>query len=208
MDAVPEAPRFHSQMRLLLRERVIETARELVCTEGWGAVNMSRVAKEVGVSRPVLYKEIGTKQELADLVIRAELESFLIGIAGSLAEHPEDVIAGLNAAVDFTLRTGSDNELLKAVLSGRSTANVELLPTLMTDPEPVLGRALDAVGAAVRARYGLTYLSDDELAARTEIVIRLTLSHLFQPIGPVERAVAQVAATLRALFATVGSPAP
>ncbi|MEV0342889.1 TetR family transcriptional regulator [Nocardia sp. NPDC050713] len=204
---MPEAPRFQSQMRLLLRERVIETARELVCTEGWGAVNMSRVAKEVGVSRPVLYKEIGTKQDLADLVLQQELETFLVGIADSLAEHPADVTAGLTAAVDFTLRTGSDNALLKAVLSGRSTANTELLPTLMTDPEPILGRALDAVGAAVRARYELADLSEDELTTRTEIVIRLTLSHLFQPLGPVERAVAQVAAVLRALFAPVGAPA-
>ncbi|MGV9617175.1 TetR family transcriptional regulator [Nocardia xishanensis] len=204
---MPEAPSFHTRMRLLLRERVIETARELVCTEGWGAVNMSRVAKEVGVSRPVLYKEVGTKQDLADLVIRHELETFLVGIDDSLAGHPGDVIAGLTAAVDYTLRAASDNALLKAVLSGRSTANAELLPTLMTDPEPVLGRALGAVGAAVRARYELADLSEDELAARTETVIRLTLSHLFQPLGPVERAVAQVAAALRALFAPIGAPA-
>ncbi|MEU2256070.1 TetR family transcriptional regulator [Nocardia xishanensis] len=204
---MPEAPSFHTRMRLLLRERVIETARELVCNEGWGAVNMSRVAKEVGVSRPVLYKEVGTKQDLADLVIRHELETFLVGIDDSLAAHPDDVIAGLTAAVDYTLRAASDNALLKAVLSGRSTANTELLPTLMTDPEPVLGRALGAVGAAVRARYELADLSEDELATRTEIVIRLTLSHLFQPLGPVERAVAQVAAALRALFAPIGAPA-
>ncbi|MEV6388055.1 TetR family transcriptional regulator [Nocardia xishanensis] len=204
---MPEAPSFHTRMRLLLRERVIETARELVCNEGWGAVNMSRVAKEVGVSRPVLYKEVGTKQDLADLVIRHELETFLVGIDDSLAAHPGDVIAGLTAAVDYTLRAASDNALLKAVLSGRSTANTELLPTLMTDPEPVLGRALGAVGAAVRARYELADLSEDELATRTEIVIRLTLSHLFQPLGPVERAVAQVAAALRALFAPIGAPA-
>ncbi|WP_431966714.1 TetR family transcriptional regulator [Nocardia sp. bgisy134] len=200
---MPEASSFHTRMRLLLRERVIETARELVCTEGWGAVNMSRVAKEVGVSRPVLYKEIGTKQDLADLVIRHELETFLVGIDDSLAAHSDDVIAGLTAAVGYTLRTGSDNELLGAVLSGRSPANAALLPTLMTEPEPVLGRALGAVTGAVRARYALAELSDDELATRIETVIRLTLSHLFQPLGPVERAVGQIGSALGALFTPV-----
>ncbi|MEV0029440.1 TetR family transcriptional regulator [Nocardia sp. NPDC050793] len=199
---MPEA-RFHTRMRLLLRERVIETVRELVCTEGWGAVNMSRVAKEVGVSRPVLYKEVGTKQDLADLVIRHELETFLVGIDDSLAGHPEDVIAGLTAAVTYTLRAASGNALLGAVLSGRSTTNTALLPTLMTDPEPVLGRALGAVTGAVRARYELAGLSDDELAARIETAIRLTLSHLFQPLGPVERAVGQITSALGALFAPV-----
>lgn len=189
-------------MRQLLRERVIATAREVVCAEGWGAVNMSRLAKEVGVSRPVLYNEIGTKQDLADVVIRHEVETFLVGIAESLADHPDDVIAGLTGAVEFTLRGGADNPLLAAVLSGRSD-DAALLPTLMTDPDPVLGRALAAVTAAVRAQYGLDDLSDDELASKTEIIIRLTLSHLFQPLGPIDRAARQIAVVVACVFMPV-----
>lgn len=194
------APNFQSEMRLLLRERVIETARRLVCTEGWGAVNMSRVAKEVGVSRPVLYKEIGTKQELADVVIAHEVDTFLVGIAENLAAHPDDVIAGVLAAIDFTLRTGADNVLLKAVLSGRSAPDTALLPALMTEPEPVLGRAIAAVTAAIRDRYGMAGVSDAELAPVAETVVRLALSHLFQPTGPVEAALAQIRVVAVGLF--------
>ncbi len=160
---VATAPNFQSDMRRLLRERVIETARGLVCTEVWGAVNMSRVAKEVGVSRPVLYKEIGTKQDLADVVIANEVDVFLVGIAEKLAAHPDDVIAGLLAAVEFTLRSGADNMLLKAVLSGRSAPDTALLPALMTEPEPVLGRAIAAVTATVRAQYDLASVGDEEM---------------------------------------------
>lgn len=194
------APNFQTEMRQLLRERVIETARRLVVTEGWGGVNMSRVAKEVGVSRPVLYKEFGSKQDLADVVIRQEVDGFLIGVAASLAAHADDLVAGLNAAVEFTLRTGADNTLLKAVLSGRSEADTSLLPTIMTEPEPVLGRAVGAVTAAVRAQYGVESLSDDELAARTEILVRLALSHLFQPIGLIERALDQIGLVIVSIF--------
>jgi AcrR family transcriptional regulator len=186
---VADTPNFHSEMRQLLRTRIIDTARELVCTEGWGAVNMSRVAKEVGVSRPVLYKEIGTRQELADVVIAHELETFFVGITAALAEHPGDLVAGLTHAADYTLRTGADNTLLKAVLSGRSTADTSLLPALTTEPEPVLGRALVAVTAAVRAQYGP---APDELDTVIEAVVRLSLSHLFQPTGPIDRAVHQI----------------
>ncbi|MFI1914111.1 TetR family transcriptional regulator [Nocardia sp. NPDC020380] len=195
-----EAPNFQNEMRLLLRERVIETARRIVCTEGWGAVNMSRVAKEVGVSRPVLYKEIGKREDLAEVVIRQEVDTFLVGIAASLAAHPDDVLAGLTSAVDYTLRTGADNILLKAVLSGRSATDTELLPTLMTEPEPVLGRAITAVTAAVRAQYGLTGVSDAELGSRAETVVRLALSHLFQPTGPLEGAVDQIDLVVVSLF--------
>ncbi|RDI50544.1 TetR family transcriptional regulator [Nocardia mexicana] len=194
-------------MRQLLRERVIDTARRLVCTEGWGAVNMSRMAKEVGVSRPVLYKEIGTKQELAEAVIRHELEGFLVGIADSLAAHPGDAVAGMTRAVEYALRAGADNALLKAVLAGRTATDTTLLPVLMTEPEPLLGRAIAAVTAAVRAQYGMDALTDDDLDARLETVVRLALSHIFQPTGTAERAVGQIGFVIGGLFGGESSAA-
>ncbi|NEW37879.1 TetR/AcrR family transcriptional regulator [Nocardia cyriacigeorgica] len=188
-------------MRQVLRARVIDTARNLVCTEGWGAVNMSRVAKEVGVSRPVLYKEIGTKQDLADVVIANELDTFLTGIADTIATQADDVIDGLTAAVEYTLRTGADNALLKAVLAGRSSADTSLLPVLMTEPEPVLGRAIPALTAVVRNQYGLHDIADDDLDTMVEAVVRLALSHLFQPTGPIDRAVTQIGLVITSIFA-------
>lgn len=49
---VVEAPNFQSEMRQLLRDRIIDAGRRILVTEGWGAVNMSRLAKEVGVVSP------------------------------------------------------------------------------------------------------------------------------------------------------------
>ncbi|WP_327152276.1 TetR family transcriptional regulator [Nocardia sp. NBC_01329] len=194
-------PNFQNDMRRLLRERVIDTARRLVCTEGWGAVNMSRVAKEVGVSRPVLYKEIGTKQDLAEVVIANELETFLAGVTETVAAQPGDLLAGVTAAAEYTLRTAADNTLLKVVLAGRSGADTTLLPTLMTEPEPVLGRATAAFTAILNARYRLESFSEAELGTRVEAVVRLVLSHLFQPAGTIDRAVAQIVLVAEPLFA-------
>ncbi|WP_328290548.1 TetR family transcriptional regulator [Nocardia aurantiaca] len=187
-----EAPSFQTEMRQLLRGRIVEAGRRIVITEGWGAVNMSRLAKEVGVSRPVLYKEFANKHELAEVVIRQEVDEFLVGIAESLAAYPSDVAAGMTQAVEFTLRTGADNTLLKAVLAGRSATDTTLLPVLMTETEPVLGRAITAVSAAIRTQYGLNGMDDDELTSMTEVLVRLALSHLFQPTGPIDRAVGQI----------------
>lgn len=197
---VAESPNFQSEMRQLLRDRMLDAARTMVVTEGWGAVNMSRVAKEVGVSRPVLYKEIGTKQALADALIERETDIYLTGIAETFAEHPTDPLAGITAAAEYTLRTAGDNTLIKAVLSARQDADTALLPALVSDPEPVLGRAVAALTTAVRDRYRLAELSDDELTSIVEIMVRLTLSHLFQPTGSVDRAVAQIGAVLAGVF--------
>ncbi|MFE7724070.1 TetR/AcrR family transcriptional regulator [Nocardia rhizosphaerihabitans] len=191
-----ESPNFQAEMRQLLRDRMLDAARTMVVTEGWGAVNMSRVAKEVGISRPVLYKEIGTKQALADALIERELGIYLAGIAETLAEYPADMIAGMTAAADYALRNAGDNTLIKAVLSARSEGDTALLPALMSDPEPVLGRAVAALTGTVRELHLLAELSDEELTSVVEIMVRLTLSHLFQPTGSVDRAVAQIGRVL------------
>jgi hypothetical protein len=90
--------------------------------------------------------------------------------------------------------------LLKAVLSGRSAPDTALLPALMTEPEPVLGRAIAAVTATVRAQYDLASVGDEELGSVAETVVRLALSHLFQPTGPVERALEQIRVVAVGLF--------
>ncbi|MGW6422938.1 TetR family transcriptional regulator [Nocardia sp. NPDC055053] len=191
-----ESPNFQAEMRQLLRDRMLDAARTMVVTEGWGAVNMSRVAKEVGISRPVLYKEIGTKQALADALIERELGVYLAGIAETLAAHPADMIAGMTAAADYALRNAGDNTLIKAVLAARGEGDTALLPALMSEPEPVLGRAVAALTGTVRELHLLAELSDEELTSVVEIMVRLTLSHLFQPTGSVDRAVTQIGRVL------------
>ncbi|MFI1234894.1 TetR family transcriptional regulator [Nocardia salmonicida] len=198
-----EPPNFQAEMRQLLRDRMIDAARTMVVTEGWGAVNMSRVAKEVGISRPVLYKEIGTKQALADALIERETGIYLTGIAETLAEHPADALAGMTAAAEYTLRTAGDNTLIKAVLSARQDGDTALLPALVSDPEPVLGRAVAALTATVREQYEFAAMTDDELISIVEIMVRLTLSHLFQPTGSADRAVAQIGAVLSGVMPAV-----
>jgi hypothetical protein len=92
-------------------------------------------------------------------------------------------------------RAAADNPLLKAVLSAAHGGTQDLLPLLAVQAEPVLERALDAVLQEARARYaglGLTRLPD-----LIEIVVRLTLSHLMQPSGPVEQAAGQAAWVVR-----------
>ncbi len=199
-DVVAESPNFQTEMRQLLRDRMLDAARTMVCTDGWSAVNMSRVAKEVGISRPVLYKEIGTKAELADALIARETGIYLAGITETLAAHPDDRLAGITAAAEYTLRNAGDNTLLKAVLSGRNEGDTALLPALVSDPEPVLGRAVAAMTVAVRAQYGFTELGDEELASIVEILVRLILSHLFQPTGSVERAIGQIGTVLAGIL--------
>lgn len=187
---------FRAEMREILRQRVLDVAVALICTDGWGAVTMSRIAERVGVHRQSLYTEIGTKQALGEAVVARETELFLDGVDERLRAHA-DPVAGLTAAAEFALAAAADNPLIKTIIAGASGHDGDLLPLLASRTEPVLQRAIDAVTAQVRDCHGESIGDDSD--ALVEIIVRLTLSHLVQPTNPVDSAVAQIRSVIVAL---------
>lgn len=181
---------FHAEVRALLRDRLLDAAFELTCSDGWRTVTMGRIAERVGVSRKSVYNEIGTKTALGEALVARETERFLDGVSAELRAHPDDPDRGLPAATEHVLRTAADNPLVKAVVLGAPAGNNDLLPLLTTRPDPVLQPALDHIQTEAAALY--PDLDPDTLTWLIEVFVRLTLSHLTQPTGPVEVAVAQI----------------
>jgi AcrR family transcriptional regulator len=189
---MPESRGFYAQVRHALRERVLDVTAAMICADGWHAVTMARVADEVGVSRQSVYNEIGGKTELGEAVIARETDRVLAGVAERLRAHGPDATAGIPDAAGYVLRTSADNPLIKAILLGAHGGDTSLLPLLAIRPEPVLGRAVAAVRTQARALYGGLPLPAGTIDQLSEVVVRLTLSHLMQPTGPIDEAVAQI----------------
>jgi AcrR family transcriptional regulator len=194
-------PSFTSTVRSLLRERLLAAAAELTCADGWAAVTMGKVAAKVGVSRQTVYKELGAKPQLAEALMLRETDEFVAGVANVLAEHSEDAVEGITAALRYTLEAAADNPLFKTVLSGPYGGHGDLLPLLTNESGPVLARAVDAVTPMLVRGYPDVPLTAREWSIATEAFVRLLLSHLVQPTTAVDRAVEQmrwvVARTLR-----------
>ncbi len=201
------APNFQAEVRQLLRDRVLDAAYELVCAEGWRAVNMSQIAAMVGISRQVLYKEIGAKQALGAALVQRETDRFITGVISAMRAHPDDAAAGLAAGAAFTLRAGGDDALVKANLNRARDAEVGLTPLLTMGPRPIWAGAMDVVAAAVREFYDLPDAIDRQLNSIIEVDFRLTFSHMLQPMSTVDEAVQQISTTLRALFDAATAPA-
>ena len=199
-----ESQGFYEQMRGVLRERLLDATVVLICTDGWSAVTMGRVADAVGISRQSVYKEIGSKTALGEAVVARETETVLAGVIGELRAHGTDAASGIPAAAEYVLRTGADNPLVKAILVGAAGGD-ELLQLLAVRPDAVLGRAIAVVRDEARARYGTLGLTADTLDQLSEIVVRLTLSHLMQPTSPIEQAVAQVRTLIQAALAAAST---
>jgi AcrR family transcriptional regulator len=190
--SMTESRGFYTQMRDVLRERLLDATSELICSDGWNAVTMTRVADQVGISRQSVYKEIGSKTALAEAVVARQTDRVLAGVIERLRSHGANAAAGIPAAATYVLRAGADNPLIKAILVGAHGGDADLLPLLATRSDPVLGRAIAAVRLEARTLYSELPLAPQTLDRLSEVVVRLTLSHLVQPTGPIEEAIAQI----------------
>ncbi|MFJ1751634.1 TetR family transcriptional regulator [Kitasatospora sp. NPDC088134] len=178
-------------VRSLLRERLLDTAGELVAAEGFDRLRMTQVAAVAGVSRQTVYNEFGSKDALGEALFGRELERCLLGIRQHLDAHRADPRAAAEAAALFTLRLAGGNPLARAMLTAARDGEDGLLAHLTTRAEPVFETAsamLDAYAAEVWPA-----IDPDSRALAADTVVRLTASHVVQGAATPEDSARRIA---------------
>ncbi|WP_372666605.1 TetR/AcrR family transcriptional regulator [Amycolatopsis kentuckyensis] len=174
------------------REKLLAVAADVIEADGWAAVTMGKLAARVGVSRQTVYNELGSKAELAKALMLRETDRFVERVTDDVAAHPDDPVEGVTAAFRHTLEAARANPLLEIALGVQQGGRDDFLPLLTSQPEAVLGRAVDAVAAVFAGAYPRVRLTASEWAVAVEAFMRLLLSHLVQPSGSAEHAVGQM----------------
>ncbi|MFI5588204.1 TetR family transcriptional regulator [Amycolatopsis sp. NPDC051758] len=174
------------------REKLLVAAAEVIHADGWAAVTMGKLAARVGVSRQTVYNELGSKTELAKALMLRETDRFVERVDADVAAHPGRPVDGVTAAFRHTLEAARANPLLEIALGGAQGGRDDFLPLLTSQPEAVLGRAVDAVAAVFAGAYPEVRLTPSEWAVAVEAFMRLLLSHLVQPSGSAEHASGQM----------------
>lgn len=164
-----------------MHERVVAAAAELTLEVGWAGVTMGKLADRVGVSRQTVYNEVGSKPQLAEEMVLAELATFLSVVDAAFDRQPADLVEAIRAASRDVLELARSNALLQAVVSRSYGAETELLPLLTTRNDALVLAATEAVRARVTA-YPID-LDDGHLDAAIDMVVRLVLSHVVHPHG-------------------------
>jgi hypothetical protein len=158
-----------------------------------------------------VYKQIASKTALGEAVIARETDRVLAGVTGQLRTHADPVDA-ITAAAGYVLDAAAPSPLVKALLTDPRSEAPDLLPLVTTRPELVMGRAIAVVGAAAQERFSGLPIDRPTIARVSEIIVRLTFSHLIQPTGPTGEALAQIRLLTEAILAghlTAGAgPAP
>lgn len=174
------------------REKLLAAAADVIHADGWAAVTMGKLAAQVGVSRQTVYNELGSKAELAKALMLRETDRFVERVDADVAAHPDHPVDGVTAAFRHTLEAARANPLLEIALGGAQGGRDDFLPLLTSQPEAVLGRAVDAVAAVFARAYPGVRLTPSEWAVAVEAFMRLLLSHLVQPSGSAEHASGQM----------------
>lgn len=187
-------PAFYDEVRALRRERLLDAAAAIIVEDGWDTLTMTRVGERSGVPRQSLYKEVSSKTELGEAVVRREVDGFLAGIAEQVAAHPGDPAGGLEAAARYSLEAGAENALLQAIV--RPDQHSELLSLLTSRPDEVLSQAI----AGLRVMLADSDLDDATLEALLDCAVRLILSHMVQPTVGIDEATARITRVVRSFL--------
>lgn len=150
------------------REQLIDAALDVILERGYGGVSIEAIAREAGITRPVVYDHFPNLNRLLHAVIEREEQIALEQLAGVVPEDPGDHEPG-------ELLAAGVGRFLEAVSSRPATWQIILLPLEGTpsivrehvevNRERVLARIEALVGWAL-GRSDVRHDLDVEITAR------------------------------------------
>lgn len=178
--ATPERVPYAVAARELLRNSLLDAARELLGHRSWADITMADVAAAAGVSRQTLYKEFGSREEFAQAFVLREAERFIVTVEQAVLEHRDDPVAALSAAFGVFLSAVDEDPLIRAVLA--ADGGDSLLPLVTTQGQPLVERAAERIADVILQGWPNVRRGDAELLA--ECLVRLAISYAALPAGP------------------------
>ncbi len=202
--APPQAtrPSYAQATRVLLRERLLDAANDLLASRDWATVTMADIARGAGVSRQTLYNEFGSRQEFGQAYVLREADRFLTAAERAIAGHPDEPEAAVAAAFNGFLSTATDNPLVRAIVTGDPGGG--LLALVTTDSARLLGPVTDRLAASLCATW--PQLPDQQAHVAADCAVRLAISHALSPTEQAELTARSVAALLGAYLERAIAP--
>src|SRR6185437_6539814 len=187
----PRVP-YSVAARELLRNTLLDAACHELASRHWADITMADIAVAAGVSRQTLYKEFGSREEFAQVLVLREAESFLDAVEASVNQHLTDPSKALAAAMDLFLTEAAENPLLRAIVMEEGAE--ELLALLTTHGKPLVERAADRLTEVMVTGWPLMRRRDAELLS--DVLVRIAISYAALPSGSAR----DTAASLSTIF--------
>jgi AcrR family transcriptional regulator len=188
----PERIPYSVAARQLLRDTLLDAACEELHTQRWADVTMADIARAAGVSRQTLYKEFGSRDEFAQVLVIREADRFLLAVEGAIGAHLDDPSSAVAAAFNVFLHAAAQNPLVRTIVDGDGAE--ELLALFTTHGQPLVERAAERLSAVILSSWPL--VAPEDAGLLSECLVRLAISYAALPKGPASMTAASVAKLL------------
>ncbi len=158
-----------------LRDDILDAAIELATIHGISRMSVGDVAQRVGISRPTLYKQFGSKDDLVAAAVMREAMEFVSQVT-SAAAIPDDPRAALHAGIVTALVAAREHPLLDRIVT---TEPEVLLPFLSADGGPVLTLARIAIEGLLEG--SAPDIEPERSRLLTDLLSRLLISYTISP---------------------------
>ncbi|RYJ04052.1 MAG: TetR/AcrR family transcriptional regulator [Actinomycetales bacterium] len=184
---------YRESVQVLMRDRLLDAAQDIMEARGWSAVTMSGIAAAVGVSRQTVHNELGTKHAVAEALTLRELGRFLDLVRDRIAAA-DDLVEAVRSACQGVLEIGESNILIRTIVgSVPHDADSDFLQLLTTESGEIVESASVVVKQSVVEHFPDTPFTETELDVAVDAVVRLILSHLTRPSKPAAEAAHDIA---------------
>lgn len=191
MSAAERIP-YSVAARELLRNTLLDAACHELQGNRWSDITMADIALAAGVSRQTLYKEFGSREEFAQVLVLREADRFLDAVEQAVSANVTAPVKALTAAFELFLNTAAENPVVRAVVLEEGAE--ELLSLLTTQGKPIVERAAERLTAVIAASWPPIRRRDAELLS--DILVRLAISYAALPSGPPSTTAESVATLL------------
>ena len=178
--------------RELLRDTLLDAAREELRRRSWSEVTMADVARAAGLSRQTLYKEFGSRDEFARAFVMRESDRFLVAVEAALQERRDDPHAAIRAAFRVFLDAAGEHPLVRSILF--EGAENGLLALVTTRGEGIVGHATERLAGILDSCW--PELGGRDARPLAECLVRLGISYATLPAGSPDTAASAVARLL------------
>jgi AcrR family transcriptional regulator len=166
--------------RELLRNTLLNAARDQLRSRTWADVTMSDIANTAGVSRQTLYKEFGSREAFAEILVRRETDSLLCAVGEAVNARVDTPVSALAAAFDVIARAVAESFLVQAIIQGRDAP--ELSAVGGAHEMRLIERATERLTEVILA--GWPPVGRERAEHLSECVIRVAISYAALPKSP------------------------
>ncbi|MHB8243583.1 MAG: TetR family transcriptional regulator [Solirubrobacteraceae bacterium] len=192
MSTVEQPVPYSVAARELLHSSLLDAACHELQGRRWADITMADIALAAGVSRQTLYKEFGSRDEFAQVLVMREAARFLDAVEQAVHAHLDDPSEALAAAFDVFLTAAAENPIVRTIVGGEGAE--ELLALFTTQGKPLVESAVERITAVMLAGWPLVKAADAELLS--ECLVRLAISYAALPKGPASMTAASVSRLL------------